>query len=197
MAKQRLINCDFINDMTEVSNKAKFLYLMLFVNADDKGFVGNAKDIIENIEKKNDEKNEISLELLENDYESALHELVEKGLLYEFKSNHNNRVYLIRHWYYHNKLKYNLWTNYYKYLQMVEVVENEYVIKKRETEKKPLKENKLNEIKLNENKVSESIEKDQEKEQNITEQNDDELNPDDYPFVIDLDSLKKKMGADR
>ena len=191
MAKQRLINCDFINDMTEVSNKAKFLYLMLFVNADDKGFVGNAKDIIENIEKKNDEKNEISLELLENDYVSALHELVEKGLLYEFKSNHNNRIYLIRHWYYHNKLKHNLWTNYYKYLQKVEVVENEYVIKKRETEKKPLKENKLNEIKLNENKVSESIEKDQEKEQNITEQNDDELNPDDFPFEIDLDSLKK------
>lgn len=191
MARQRLINCDFINDMTEVSNKAKFLYLMLFVNADDKGFVGNAKDIIENIEKKNDKKNEISHELLENDYVAALHELVEKGLLYEFKSNHNNRIYLIRHWYYHNKLKNNLWTNYYKYLQKVEVVENEYVIKKRETEKKPLKENKLNEIKLNENKVSESIEKDQEKEQNITEQNDDELNPDDFPFEIDLDSLKK------
>lgn len=147
MAKQRLINCDFMNDMTHISNKGKLLYYTFFVNADDKGFVGNGKELIESLQGKTNESGEVNLSLLDNDFVSALHELLEQGLLYEFKSNHNNRVYLIRHWYYHNKLRQGLWTNYYKYLCMVEVVNNEYVLKEKPLKEKKLNENKLNEIK--------------------------------------------------
>ena len=44
MIKQRLINCDFLNVggfLDNISNKAKLLYFMFIVNADDMGFVGN------------------------------------------------------------------------------------------------------------------------------------------------------------
>lgn len=128
MANKRLIDCNFMKDMIDVSNKAKLLYFTFFVNADDKGFVGNAKDIIATLQRKSDEKNEVNLELLDNDFVSALHELVESGLFYEFKSNHGNRVYLIRHWYYHNKMTKGLWTNYGKYLARVVVKDNEYIL---------------------------------------------------------------------
>ena len=136
-----------MNDMTHISNKGKLLYYTFFVNADDKGFVGNGKELIESLQGKTNESGEVNLSLLDNDFVSALHELLEQGLLYEFKSNHNNRVYLIRHWYYHNKLRQGLWTNYYKYLCMVEVVNNEYVLKEKPLKEKKLNENKLNEIK--------------------------------------------------
>lgn len=180
MARQRLLNCDFINDMTLVSNNAKLLYLMLFANADDKGFVGNALDIIDNLDKNDKEyRNEINLSLLENDYPSALNELVNKGLLYEFKSNHGNNVYLIRHWYYHNKLKTGLWTNYYKYLQKVEIVNNEYVLKE-----KPLKEKKVNENKLNEIKTL------TEQDNNLIYNNEPEQNQEDD------DVLERMFGSD-
>lgn len=154
MAKHRLINCDFINDMTNLTNNAKLLYLMLFINADDKGFVGNGEDIVKSLDNNDlENRNEINLSLLGNDYKSALNELIDKGLLYEFVSDHQKKVHLIIHWYFHNKLKKDLWTNYFKFLKLVDLVDNKYVLKK----EKPLKEkeikineNKLNEIKLNE-----------------------------------------------
>ena len=177
MPKQRLVNCDFINDMTKVSNKAKFLYLMLFVNADDKGFVGNSEEIIKSLNNNDQEyRNEINLELLDNDYVAALNELISKGLIYEFNNNHNNRVYLIRHWYYHNKLKQGLWTNYYKYSKLVEVVDNEYVFKKSKTkEEDKLNQDKLNEIKLTNNLTDNSNNK-------ATNIDDIEITRDDLPF---------------
>lgn len=151
MAKQRLINCDFMNNMTKVSNKAKLLYYTMFVNADDRGFVGNAEDIIKNL---NGNENDDTMALLENDYSTALNELVEKGLLYSFNSKHSNNIYLIRHWYFHNKYRNGLWTGYYGYLQQVEIINNEYILK--EEKGKPFKEkNKLNEMKLNEIKLNE------------------------------------------
>lgn len=142
MAKARLINCDFMNNMTKVSNKAKLLYYTLFVNGDDRGFIGNSDELIK------------VLETQESGYKQALQELVESGLIYEFSSNHDNKVYLIRHWYYHNKYRPNLWTNYIKYLQMVELIDNEYALKEKPFKGKEIKvnENKLNESKLNENK---------------------------------------------
>ena len=156
MAKQRLLNCDFINDsafIDDTSNKAKLLYLIMFVNADDLGFVGNAKNIVDSLQKNDTEfRNEINLELLANDYVAALDDLVGKGLIYEFTNNHQNKIYLIRHWWYHNKYKKGLWTNYYKYYQQVEIVDNEYVLKKSKTKEN----NKLNQIKLNQNKDSSS-----------------------------------------
>lgn len=178
MAKQRLLNCDFINASSfkvEMSNKAKLLYLFMFANGDDRGFVDNTNELIKTLQENDIEfRNEINLELLNNDYQSALKELIDKGLIYEFNNNHKNKVHLIRHWYYHNHLKKGLWTNYYKYVSLVEIVENEYVLKKRNTHKeKEKEENKLSEIKLNENKLS-----------YVKDKNDNELNPNDYPFDL-------------
>lgn len=144
MAKKRLLNCEFINASSfkvNLSNKAKLLYVYMFVNADDKGFVDTTNEIIESLTKNDtDFRNEINLELLENDYNSALVELISKGLIYEFRDNHNNRIHLIRHWYFHNKMVKGLWTNYGGLLEKVHVSNNEYFMGK-----KPLKENNINE----------------------------------------------------
>ena len=143
MPRFRLLNCDFITSGSfklNLSNKAKLLYLMMFANGDDRGFVDNTNDIIRALEN-NDNENGIDsgLTLLNTDYASGLQELVEKGLLYEFSDNHNNKVHLIRHWFYHNKLVKGLWTNYRNFLERVYIENNEYILGK-----KPLKENNIN-----------------------------------------------------
>lgn len=148
MAKKRLLNCEFTNASSfkvNISNKGKLLYFFMFTNADDKGFVDTTNEIIDSLTK-NDEtfRNEINMALLNNDYKSALQELIDKGLIYEFVDNHNNYIYLIRHWYYHNKLTKGLWTNYGNFLNKVYVSNNEYILGK-----KPLKEDKLNEDNIN------------------------------------------------
>lgn len=152
MAKKRLINCEFVNASSfkvNISNKAKLLYLYLFTNADDKGFVDTTNEIIASLTSNDTEfRHETNLALLENDYNTALQELLDKGLIYEFIDNHKNKIYLIRHWFYHNQLKKGLWTNYVNYLNKVELITNEYVYKK------PLKENKLNQDKLNQDKLN-------------------------------------------
>lgn len=134
-----------MNDMTKVSNKAKLLYYMLFVNADDRGFVGNAEAIIK-ILNENDEKHK---ESKDKDYNNALTELKRKGLILEFTNKYECDVYLIIHWYFHNKIKKGVWTNYYKYFCLVEIVDNKYVLKEKPLKEK-VNENKLNEMKLNE-----------------------------------------------
>ena len=92
MAKHRLINCEFVNAASfknNLSNRAKLLYLMMFVNADDRGFVDTTQDLINTLEKNDNEMDKnVSLELLENTYKTAIGELVVKGLVYEFKDNH-------------------------------------------------------------------------------------------------------------
>ena len=97
MAKKRLLNCEFINASSfkvNLSNKAKLLYVYMFVNADDKGFVDTTNEIIESLTKNDtDFRNEINMALLNNDYPSALVELISKGLVYEFRDNHNNRIH--------------------------------------------------------------------------------------------------------
>lgn len=161
MAKQRLINCEFVNASSfkvNVSNRAKLLYLMMITNGDDRGFVDSVQDLINaltNNEKEFD--NTISLELLENTYNSALQELLDKGYIYEFKDSHSNRVYLIRHWFYHNKYKTGLWTNYKSFFEQVHLENNEYVMGK-----KPLKEDKLNETNTNQTKPNQEEVSDEE-----------------------------------
>ena len=100
----------------------------MFLNADDKGFVDNAFSIIESLEKNDKEfdKN-ISLELLENTYRTGLNELLSRGYLYEFRDNHSNSVFLIRHWYFHNEYYTKAWTNYKNYLKKVKLMDNKYV----------------------------------------------------------------------
>lgn len=182
MAKHRLLNCEFIcasSFKVNVSNKGKLLYLLMFASGDDRGFVDTTNDIISALTQNENETGEqVSLTLLQNDYESALNELIEKGYLYEFKDNHNNRVHLIRHWFYHNKLVKGLWTNYRNFLDMVYLDNNEYKMGK-----KPLKENnKINEDNINQDKlISEEERKNKDweslfpKETPKTEKTDDDL----------------------
>ena len=158
MAKQRLINCDFLNAASfkvNVSNRAKLLYLMMFLNGDDRGFIDIAQDLINTLEKNDNEFDKVErLELLENTYSTALQELIDKGYIYEFKDNHNNKVHLIRHWFLHNKYKVGLWTNYRNFMEQVHLENGEYMLGK-----KPLKEdNKLNESNVNEDKSNMSEE---------------------------------------
>lgn len=185
MSKHRLINCEFIlagSFKTNLSNKAKMLYLFMFMSADDRGFVDTAQDIISTLKKNDEEFNKTeSLELVENTYDTALTELLSRGYIYEFKDNHNNKIYLIRHWFYHNRFAKGLWTNYRSFLDKVELNNNEYVFKK-----KPLKENKIKEDKLNENKLNENNTDNQEvsKEEwnTLFEEEDKTITEDDMPF---------------
>ena len=148
--KQRLINCDFINAMS-VSNKAKLLYVYMFVNADDLGFVSNVSNIITLLT--SNEGANISLELLNNDYNSALTELGNMGLLYKFTDRHGNSAYLIRHWFIHNKWKKDLRTNYFNFRSLVKLEDYEYHLK--ESSKERVKLN-INESKLNQDNTNQS-----------------------------------------
>ena len=188
MAQYRLINCEFVNASSfknNVSNKAQLLYLSMIFKGDDLGFVDTTRNIIESL-KDNDNtftKTE-NLSLLENTYESALQELISNGYLYEFTDKHQNKIHLIRHWFFHNKYKQGLWTNYQAFRKQVYLENGEYLMGKPKKENN--KENKIKQDKINEYKVS---------EETIQTENDiedsDELNPDDYPFPIDMEKLKK------
>ena len=170
MAKHRLLNCEFINAgsfKVNVSNRAKLLYLMMFANGDDRGFVDTTQDLIATLTKNDEELDKVErLELLENTYTTALIELLDKGYLYEFTDNHYNKVHLIRPWFFHNKLIKGLWTNYRNSLEQVHLENNEYILN---SVKKPLKENKIKETNINENNIEQSG------EEEMTEQEIDDL----------------------
>lgn len=164
MAKHRLVNCEFLNAgsfKVNISNKAKLLYLMMIISADDRGFVDTTQDLINSLTNNDKEFDKtVSLELLENTYNTALEELKDKGYIYEFKDNHKNKVHLIRHWFYHNKLKKGLWTNYRTFLAQVYLEDNEYLIGK-----KPSKEDKTKEDNLNQDNILDEIDKEISKEE--------------------------------
>ena len=155
MSKHRLVNCEFINAgsfKVNVSNKGKLLYLLMFTSADDRGFVDTTQDIINALEKNDrDFTKTENLSLLEDNYTAALQEIIDKGYIYEFKDNHSNRVHLIRHWFYHNKLVKGLWTNYKNFLKLLEIKDNEYIL----ASKKPLKEDNIKENNVNEDNINE------------------------------------------
>ena len=97
-----MINCDFVNASSfklKTSNRAKLLYFFMLSNADDKGFVDNADELIELLDS-NDRKlgNDSNMTLMPDNFETALDDLIEKGLLYKFEDRHNNKIYLIKHW---------------------------------------------------------------------------------------------------
>ena len=151
MARHRLVNCEFLNAgsfKVNISNKAKLLYFMMITNADDRGFVDSTQDLINSLAQNDKEFDpNIPLDLIGNTYNTALNELLEKGYVYEFIDNHSNKVHLIRHWFFHNKLKKGLWTNYRNFLSQVYLKENEYLIGK-----EPLKENNINQDNINQDK---------------------------------------------
>ena len=106
-------------------------------------------------------------------------ELIDKGYVYEFIDNHNNKIHLIRHWFLHNKYKSGLWTNYRKLLNEVYLEDNEYI-----KGKKPYKENNIKESNPKHNKLNESKESEDDTIE-IKEERVDGLKEDDYPFPLD------------
>lgn len=171
--KQRMINCDFLNFggfLDNISTKAKLLYFMFFINADDKGFVGNGLNIAKSLDQCEEE---FENTLFSYKYVDSINELVNKGFIYEFSDKHDNKTYLIRHWFMHNKEQKFLTTNFIHYLAKVEIISGEYQMKNIERDKKEnpykgkqiiVKESKVNEInkelEINVNKEQENWEKD-------------------------------------
>ena len=155
MPRQRLINCDFfgVSGFTKnLSNKAKLLYFFFLANADDKGFVGNGLDLAENLDQCEQDFENV---LFQYKYVDALKELVDKRLAYEFSDRVGNKVFLIRHWFLHNKNQKFLTTNFVSYLAKVELVNNEYYLKSEK--EKPLKEKETKQTKeIKETKPNES-----------------------------------------
>lgn len=165
MPRQRLINCDFfaVSGFTKnLSNKAKLLYFLFLTNADDMGFVGNGLVIADNLDQCEEK---FGSNLIPYKFVDALSELTEKLLTFEFSDKIGNKTYLIRHWFLHNKRQPYLKTNFVSYLAKVEIIDNEYHLKK----EKPLKEkvnktNELNELnKTNNNEDFDRVMKDLEK----------------------------------
>ena len=194
MARQRLIHCEFINSASfkvNVSNRAKLLYLLMVLNGDDRGFVDTTQDLINALEKNDQDFDKVErLELLENTYQDALQELIDKGYLYEFRDNHSNKVHLVRHWFYHNKWKNNLYTNYRNFLDQVHLENSEYILGK-----KPLKEDKIKETKTNEININQIEEIMKTETKPKSKPNSDELSEDDFPFVVDLKQLKENSNG--
>ena len=136
MIKYRLINCDFLNHsafMDNLSNKAKLLYYVFLSNSDDKGFVANGSSLANQLD--NCTKT-FENALFTYKFVDALHELVERGYVYEFIDRHGNKIYLIRHFFKHNKNKDFLFTTFTTYLDLVDLVDGEYVLKNIEKDRK-------------------------------------------------------------
>ena len=151
---QRLINCDFLNASgfkVNLTNDAKLLYFYFLINADDKGFVANAKELCETLDRC---KETLENTLFQINYNDALQELVDKRLLFVFVDKVGNKTYLIRHWFLHNRYKPNLHTNFTWLLAKVELVDGKYQMK--DFDEKPFKEkqSKINQNKINQNKVN-------------------------------------------
>ena len=156
MITKRMINCDFFYTSgfkVDLSNKAKLLYFMFFTNADDKGFVGNGKDLAETLDRC-EENFENTLFAFK--YVDAIQELVDKHLLFEFSDKVGNKIYLIKHWYFHNKELPSQTTNYISLLTKVELIDNEYHLRNH-TREKELKEKEIKENKKNQNLKSNSL----------------------------------------
>ena len=135
MANQRLMNCDFFlkgafDDVS--SNKAKLLYFCFFINADDLGFVGNSAKIIKSLNEQEEDNNA----LVQCTYEIAANELVDRGFLFKFTDKHQNNIYLIRHFFIHNKYnsKYCT-TNYLSFRAKVELVDGCWELKENHIKK--------------------------------------------------------------
>ena len=142
MIKQRLINCDFLNVggfLDNISNKAKLLYFMFIVNADDMGFVGNGVNLAKGLDQSEEEYENT---LFTYKYIDSIKELTDKGFIYVFSDKHDNQTFLIRHWFKHNKYIGTLPTNFISYLAKVEIINGEYELKNNQKEK-PLKEKEI------------------------------------------------------
>lgn len=128
---------------------------MMMINGDDRGFVNNVSDIIDNLTWSDDVSGNVGLTLANNDYISALLELKDKNYIYEFSDKYDNKIYLIRHWFIHNVYRNGLNTNYFKYLSLVELENGEYHLKETHIKESKIKENKVNKVNKDTDKTDE------------------------------------------
>ena len=104
MKSKRMVSTNFVNASQfklKTSNKAKLLYFFMINNADDKGFCDNVDELIQILDY-NDLFNEANIDYY--NYQTALEELEKKNLIIKLSDRHGNSIYLIRHWYLHNKI---------------------------------------------------------------------------------------------
>lgn len=111
------------------------------------GFVGNMKDIANTYDRCEED---FENTLFSYKYVDAISELVERRFFYEFSDKCGNKIYLIKHWFLHNKQQDFLTTNYKAFLKKVEIIDDEYQMKNHQ-EEKPYKEKeiKVKQIKTN------------------------------------------------
>ena len=158
MITKRMINCDFLNAsgfLSNLSNKAKLLYFMYLTNADDRGFVANAIELADTLDRCEENFDNV---LFAYKYSDAIQELVDKRLVFQFVDKCNNKTFLIRHWFYHNKMNQFMTTNFNYYLAKVELIDNEYHLRNKQ-EKETLKKEKIKENKINKSQKSNILEK--------------------------------------
>jgi hypothetical protein len=165
----RLINCDFLNASgfkVNLSNKAKLLYFLYLANADDKGFVGNAKEIAETLDRCEENFDNVLFNLK---YLDAAQELVDKRLVFDFTDKVGNHTYLIRHWFIHNKYRPNLHTNFVSYLAKVDLIDGKYQYKGSNENPYKGKQNKIEQNNIKQNNVNNNI-------SSLNEDNNDDSN---------------------
>lgn len=112
MAERRMISQKIINmdSYTEMPNDSKFLYMILVVNADDDGFVGNPRGLCD--------MNHIPVD--------CMRLLAFKKFIIPFECG----CVVIRHWHHHNKIAKNRYkpTIYWREKQMLTEVKGEYFL---------------------------------------------------------------------
>ena len=112
MAERRMISQKIINmdSYTEMPNDSKFLYMILVVNADDDGFVGNPRGLCD--------MNHIPVD--------CMRLLAFKKFIIPFECG----CVVIRHWHHHNKIAKNRYkpTNYWREKQMLTEIKGEYFL---------------------------------------------------------------------
>ena len=170
MINYRLINCDFLNASTflKLSNKAKLLYYAFITNSDDLGLVGNCDTIIDILYKYDDGYENAKMlgleEQLKNDYLNAKIELINKCYVYLFNDKLGNEIFVIKHWFLHQKYREGLRTNYYSIYKSLSMYGGEYYIK--DSKEKPIEREEINrkeskekekEDKVTENKVTKKM----------------------------------------
>lgn len=112
MAERRMISQKIINmdSYTEMPNDSKFLYMILVVNADDDGFVGNPRGLCD--------MNHIPVD--------CMRLLAFKKFIIPFECG----CVVIRHWHHHNKIAKNRYkpTIYWREKQMLTEIKGEYFL---------------------------------------------------------------------
>ena len=135
MTRYTLINCDFLVQSTflKLSNKSKLLYYAFLTNADSLGIVGNCDEIIQSLVRCDDDYENAkmlgTIDALNDDYITAKIELMNKCYTYLFNDKLGNEIFVVKHWFLHNKYRPNLTTNYKKIFKQLEIIDGEYYLK--------------------------------------------------------------------